>query len=254
MAGRCTMPRVPEMGTTPRSWRGDWDPLPMSMLDGIWVAERVRRQVPLRSVAIRLADGQLAVYSPINGLGADAHRALAARGRVGCLISPNHFHHLGLAEYAAAHAPVLVVGSPTAVPRVARKSGLAIGDESGLRAALPSHVSLLLPPGTRNGELWLSVAVPGGRAWIVGDAFFNIPRTPISPIGLILRSLGILPGLRVGTTFRVLVRDPRAYRAWVLDRIHSERPTVLVPCHGDVIQDEALPERLQRLMERRFRV
>jgi hypothetical protein len=135
-----------------------------------------------------------------------------------------------------------------------RRAAAIAGDPSRRRAAgaLPANLSLLVPPATRAGELWLSFDSPAGRAWTVGDAFFNIARTPRTPIGFLLWLLGISPGLRVGASFRWLVRDRGAYRRWLLDTIAAQRPTTLIPCHGDILTDPQLPDRLQRLVERRF--
>ena len=173
-------------------------------------------------------------------------------GRPAWLVAPNHYHHLGIDEHARAHAGVAIVATPRAAPRVSAMGKRPIEDEAPLRAALPPHASLLVPPGTRNGEWWLSVASPRGRAWIVGDAFFNLPRTPRSATGLLLKALAISPGLRIGTSFLWLLHDRPAYRAWLLAKLAEERPTVLVPCHGDVVVDDTLPDRLHHLVQRRL--
>ncbi len=86
----------------------------------------------------------------------------------------------------------------------------------------------------------------------MGDAFLNIAKTPLSPIGLVLKALACSPGLRISTSFRWLLRDRTAYRRWLLAKLEEERPTVLIPCHGDIIVDESLTERLQRLAEARL--
>jgi hypothetical protein len=177
---------------------------------------------------------------------------LAAIGTPAFLIAPNHFHNLGVREYAAAYPGVRVIASPTAASRVARRCGHEVHDPVVLGAALPASVSLLMPPGTRAGELWLSLESAAGRAWTAGDAFFNIARTPRTPMGLLLWLLGISAGLRIGASFRWLVRDRPGYRRWLLDAIATQRPTTLIPCHGDVVADPELPDRLRRLVERRF--
>lgn len=218
----------------------------------IWQAGTVRLGVPLRSVGFRLADGRLAVYSPILGLGEDAHRTLKALGEPALLVAPNHYHHLGLAEYATAYPQSGIVGSSRAVRRLQTRCRHPVEDEERLRQALPSNVSVLVPPGTRTGEMWLSVAGAAGRAWIVGDAFFNIARTPRSLIGLVLKVLRICPGLRIGDSFRWLVKDRRSYRAWLLETLAAERPTILIPCHGDIVVDDALPDRLESLTRASF--
>jgi hypothetical protein len=225
--------------------------LPVPALDGVWHAERVVNGVPLRSLVVRLADGRVAVHSPIRGLGRRAHDALAAIGAPAFLIAPNHFHNLGLREYAAAYPGASVIASPTAAPRVARRCGHEVHTPALLGAALPAGMSLLEPPGTRAGELWLSFESPAGRAWSAGDAFFNIARTPRTPMGLLLRLLGISAGLRIGASFRWLVRDRPGYRRWLLDAIAAQRPTTLIPCHGEILADPELPQRLRRLVEQR---
>jgi hypothetical protein len=220
--------------------------------DGLWHAQKVVMGVELRSVALRLADGRLAVTSPIRDLGDGAHSELAALGRPAALVAPNHFHNLGLREYARAYPDAIAVASAQAVPRVRRLTKLDVADEGQLAALLPAHASLLVPPGTRNGEMWLSVVTPGGRAWIVGDAFFNVARTPRTAMGLLLRALSITPGLRIGTSFRWLVHDHAAYRRFVVDALAREQPALLAPCHGDVLDDPGLAGRLQHLVEARF--
>ena len=221
-------------------------------LDGIWQTDLITQGAPLRAVAFRLIDDRLGVFSPVRGLGADAHAALAALGRPALLVAPNHFHNLGLAEYADAHPGSVIVTTAVAAPRTRAKCKREVEDDTRLSAALPEHISLLVPPDTRTGELWLSVRSARARAWIVGDAFLNIAKTPLSPIGLVLKALACSPGLRISTSFRWLLRDRTAYRRWLLAKLEEERPTILIPCHGDIIVDESLTERLQRLAEARL--
>ncbi len=242
----------------------------------LWEAVGDRGGVPLRSVAFRLADGRLGLLSPIKGLGPDAHAALCKLGAPALLVAPNHYHHLGLEEYAAAYPDAAIIATASAAPRVharlhppvprrlspsglrsasprcARASRACVADETRLREALPPDLALLVPPGTKNGELWLSATGARGRAWIVGDGFFNLSRVSLSPLGLLVRALGIGPGLRIGTSFRWLLRDVPAYTSWLLARIAQERPTTLVPCHGEILTDAALPERLEALVRKRL--
>jgi hypothetical protein len=71
-------------------------------------------------------------------------------------------------------------------------------------------------------------------------------------MGLLLVILGSSPGLRIGSGFRWLLRDRAAYRAWLLQLLASQPPTVLVPCHGEILCDPGLPARLRHLVEKRF--
>jgi hypothetical protein len=107
-----------------------WRRLPGT--ETIWHAEGDMHGVPLRSVAVRLRDERLAVYSPIRGLGTEAHRELMRIGRPGLLVAPNHYHNLGLTEYAAAYPEACIVSSALASARVQRKCRRPVGDESRL--------------------------------------------------------------------------------------------------------------------------
>jgi hypothetical protein len=71
-------------------------------------------------------------------------------------------------------------------------------------------------------------------------------------MGLLLSALGIAPGLRIGATFMWMLRKRAAYRSWLIGAIAKDAPTMLVPCHGTVLRDPALPDRLRRLAETRL--
>lgn len=227
--------------------------LPAQHIDNLWFGERCDAHgVPSRATAVALPSGGLAVFNPVKGFAARPFPGPPGQRSPTFLIAPNHFHNLGLAEQVERTPQVLLYASPTAIPRLEKRVKRPFTDVSSANDRLPSGFAFLLPPGTRAGEAWLSAPGPKGRAWVVGDAFFNIGRTPRSPMGLLLKLLGICPGLRIGNSFRWLVRDRRRYQDWVLERIAAEKPTTLVPCHGDVLFDESLPNRLAELVRRRL--
>jgi hypothetical protein len=228
-----------------------WRVLP-GVPSGAWHAERVRSGVPLRATAFRLEDGSLGVYSPLRGLGEAAHGELAARGEPRLLVAPNHYHNLGLGEHARRYPRATVVASATAVPRLVGKTKLSVRDRAAIELPLPAGGSWLAPPAMRNGELWISLPAADGTAWLVGDGFFNIARTPPTPMGALLRLLGIGAGLRIGASYKWFIGDRPAYRRWLLEAIDRERPSTLIPCHGDVLTDPELPSRLRRLVESRI--
>jgi hypothetical protein len=223
--------------------------MPLPGIDGAWELPCVVRGLRVRSTAVRLADGSLVVVSPVRGM---ARSGVESLGRPSVLVAPNHFHNRGLAEWAAEYPGAVVVASAKAAPRVHAKCGLPVEATERLSSALlPGH-AVLVPPGTRGGETWLSLTSGNRRAWVVGDAFFSLPDLPAWPMGLVLRLLGIAPGLRIGTSFRWLLSDRATYRTWLSARLEEERPNVLVPCHGDVIADDALADRLGRLAAERL--
>lgn len=66
--------------------------------------------MPTRSVVVRLADGGLAVLSPVPD--AEARRDVARLGPVRCLVAPNSFHYVGLASWAAAFPEARILLAP----------------------------------------------------------------------------------------------------------------------------------------------
>jgi hypothetical protein len=74
------------------------------------------------------------------------------------------------------------------------------------------------------------------------DAFFGIDHPVTGLEGAVLRALSIVPGLRVGKTFKwVVLADRRKYLAWLEAMLAREQPRVLHLSHGARIEDDALP-------------
>jgi hypothetical protein len=227
----------------------DWQPI--AGITGVWEIRRMHGALPLRAVAVALPDNHVVVYSPVPHAGAAAMDQLQAIGKP-ILLAPNAYHTLGLRDHAAAFEAAPVVASDRAFRRIKDKTKLSVEDLRLLEADLPPHMSLLQPPDLRNGEVWLSIRDANRCVWIVCDAFIHFSRLPASAIGLGLRLLRMGPGIAIGTTFKMLVKDRRAYREWLLAKIAEEQPTMLIPCHGQVVDDDQLPARLERLVKSRL--
>src|SRR5690606_16505112 len=92
-------------------------------------------------------------------------------------------------------------------------------------------VQTIVPPGTKNGELW----VRRGDTLVVGDAWFNAT-TPEGAIGFVFRALRVTPGLQVSRTWTGLgLSNKRAYRDFVTQAIGDAKPATIVMCHGTPI-------------------
>lgn len=211
----------------------------------------MRGALPLRAVALALGDDRVCVYSPVPNAGAAAMDQLRAMGNP-ILLAPNAYHTLGLPGHANALEHAAVVASDRAFDRIKKKTKLSVQDLRLLDANLPPHVSILQPPHLRNGEVWLSIREANRHVWVVGDAFLNFSRLPVTSLGLALKLMRMGPGLAIGLTFKVLIKDRRGYRDWLLTKIAEERPTMLIPCHGELSMDDHLPEQLQALVKRRL--
>ncbi len=229
-----------------------WKPFDESA--GLWMLGQTLDGVCiLRSVALRLADGTLAVVGPIRESPRESFTELDALGRPVFLLAPNFFHHLGLAAYAEKFPDAQVVASAKATPRLSRQITCPIGPLADLQNLLPDRVSLLEPSGTRNGEVWLRAETAQGVVWIVSDAFFNLPRTPRTVMGIVVRLFGIGPGLRIGPTFKwIALKNRREYAVWLKGQLEADQPSVLIPGHGDICEGDDLPDRLTALAAKRL--
>jgi hypothetical protein len=224
-----------------------------AILEGrVWEASaHIRGGWPLRTVAVELRGGGVAVLSPTRGLDIEALRSHA--GEIRFLVASNHFHNLGVRTWLDACPKALPVASKVALPRLTKKVDVPWTDLDELEGALADDTTLLVPEGTASGEVWLSVERKDERVWIVCDAFFNLRTLPVGPLGLFCRATKTGPGLSVGRTWKYLqVGDRAAYKRWLLAQLKKAPPTVLVPAHGEIARGNDLGATLTELVERRL--
>lgn len=219
---------------------------------GFWTAEYRVPGMPVSSTAIRLDDGGFLVVSPAEALIAPFKAQLDGDARF--LLAPNSYHHMGLKPWRAAFPKALAVAARGAQPRLSKQGHQALHSLDELRAACPEHVEIVEVPSTRVGETWVVVKTASGVAWVVCDAFFNMQGRAKNPA---MRALSWLlksaPGLRISGLMKWGgLRDRKVYRAWLLHRLETDAPTILVPGHGDVIRDANLPARLRALIDERL--
>lgn len=89
--------------------------------DGIWIADGGNVSFygfayPTRSVIVRLADGQLWVWSPI-ALSPHLKKEIDALGQPGHLVSPNKIHHLFLSDWHDAYPDALLWGPQSTIDK-----------------------------------------------------------------------------------------------------------------------------------------
>ena len=89
--------------------------------DALWIAEGeivsfFGFPYPTRSVIVRLANGDLWVWSPVK-LSADLRAAVERLGPVRHLVSPNKLHHLYLSEWKAAYPGAQLWGPRSTIKR-----------------------------------------------------------------------------------------------------------------------------------------
>ena len=199
----------------------------------------------LRSTLVRIDGQSLAVFSPTAMLGDAAHAEVSARGAVRYLIAANQYHHLGLREWLTRHPKATVVATELAAHRIQRKLKISVHALDELLMSLPHHIRVLVPAGLKNGEVWLVVKTTSDTIFMVGDAFVSLPGPFRGWVGAGLRALKTGPGLNMSRTWAWLhCRDRTIYARWLAESVRAQSPTVMIPCHGEIVRDKNLGERL----------
>ena len=200
---------------------------PITHCPEIWSAQKGT----LRCTALRLRNGSLCLYSPVQGLGEGAKSSLTALGEVAYLLAPNHYHHKGLNEYAQAFPEATIVCSKLAHPRLIKQTGLTFDVLDRLESLLPNGCTIAQPDGLKTGEVWLVVKTEQERVWIVCDSF----KGPSGKVGDVAQTVEML-----GTFPTYGIRDRDVYSAWIESRSAADDPTMVIPCHGSMVRCEHL--------------
>lgn len=212
----------------------------LASIDGVAIATKGT----LRCTAFTLEDGSLCLFSPVAGLGNAARESLHDLGEVAFLLAPNHYHNKGIAEYWDAYPHATLCAPEAAIPRLETITGLTPASLDALTPLLGDGLAILQPDGLKTGEIWVRAEADGDVTWFVVDAFSGIGKpandTRVSEPGL----LKTFPNFGVA--------NKSVYRSWIEDRIRTDRPKCIVPCHGAIMQAPDLPDRLLALTTQTF--
>jgi len=201
------------------------------------------------TLVFRGVDG-LVVVSPGTGLSAREYDALREHGEVRALVANNTFHRLGQAPWRA-HFPDAVSYAPSGALKVLEKKDPGIPFRPLSDLALPAHVRCDDPPGFKTGDVILSVRTRKGAVWYTSDLLTNIQRLPSPPVRWLFTWTGSAPGFRLfkpGVWF--FVNDKKALRAWMLERVANDPPSVVVPAHGPAFDADDVAALAQAQIER----
>lgn len=218
---------------------------------GLWsVALRKDSGWNVRTTVLRLNDDSLALISPTQGL----QEEIAKLGTPSILLAPNYFHHMGVSGFMEKWPEAKAIASEGAIPRLKKKSDVeSFGELQLLREKLPGHAQLLEAPGLKNGEVMLRVETDKGIAWAVSDAFFNMADHVSGMMGVVVRLTGTSKGLRIGKTFtKLAVADRTLYGDWMRKQLEADKPSILIPGHGEVLSENAT-EKIDELLRTRLR-
>jgi hypothetical protein len=205
----------------------------------------------LRMLAIRLKDGQLLIWSPIASASEEALAALDKLGKVGAMVEPNHFHHLGVEPFRKRYPRAALVAHDPAIPRLQRVTRSEFQSLSALQPLLPDGLHLAGPEGLKQGETWLWSERRGSDPGflVVGDSYLNMTSPKNFLVDKAFRMTGSYPGLKLTKVFRfVAFADQVRFRTWVDDFQRRHQPTVLIPSHGDLYESPSLGQELVSLI------
>lgn len=149
---------------------------------------------------------------------------------------------------------LILTASPEIHPRLTKKGISSLESLELLRQALPENMTLLKPEGLRAGEVWIRVQQKTGVVWIVGDAFLNYARYSNRPIARFLQKmLHAAPHLKISTVIKyLLIKDRKRYKNWLLNQLKEDRPTTLIPLHGEVLKSEQVPLEIETIVQKRL--
>jgi hypothetical protein len=220
----------------------------------LWCADYHVPNFRSRSIALELTSGRVIIISPGASLIDADLPPLKDASLPPFLLAPNSYHSAGIGPWRDRYPASTVFASKRAITRLARMGIADIQPLDSLRDALPANISILEPPGTRSGEVWLRLSGRDGRTWIVCDSFFNYKALSRHPLA---RAMQIIfraaPGLRVSNIVKWwLIKDRTRYQTWVLNQLVIDCPTRLVPAHGAILHDPNLPGALASLVRSRF--
>lgn len=148
-------------------------------------------------------------------------------GQITYILAPNQYHNKGIAGHHALLPQAALIAPQACRDRLARITGARFSALEEATLDLPDGVRILAPEGLKTGEVW----IVAGDGLIVVDAFAGEAKESDTP-----QLLKTFP--------RYGVADQPIYAAWVAKVMAAERPTILVPCHGGIVRNAALPELL----------
>lgn len=171
------------------------------------------------------------------------------------IIFPNSFHYMGVNAWLEEFPEATLYASKKAKKRLLKKGFQNILALESDRPDLPDGYKVLIPPGHRGGDVWLSKQdTQNNNLWITCDSFLNYERVSNQPVARALQAiLGAAPGLKMSQVIKWLLLDGKAkFKLWVLSQLEKDRPSILIPSHGEVERDEGLTDRLSELVKQRL--
>lgn len=201
-----------------------------------------------------LGDGQLMVVSPGTGT-TDAHwDELDKIGRVTTLLTPGPFHNMGLAAWKARYPDAGLYGTGASITHIAKAHPTLEALKPLTELSLPDGIHLEEHGGMGKPDIFMAITRDDATTWFTNEMITNTADWPGKlPFKFAFWLFKSGPGLNVNTLALKLVKgDKAAARTSVEGKLKSHAPTRLIPCHGGVINDDALADKLAEVVARRL--
>lgn len=228
---------------------------PVENRAGVYVGQYVVPNFISNSIAIKVTEQEWVVVSPGATLLEQWSELCPDEGIQLSIIMPNSYHFMGVEAWLERFPNAKLYASKKAIKRLNKQGLPAITALEDQAPNLPDHFHILIPPGHRGGDVWLSQNnSEKGALWITCDSFQNYERYSNQPIARTLQKLmDTAPGLKMSQFVKWLLMDnKRRFKHWVLDQIQEDKPTTLIPSHGEVEHDEQLSQRISELVKARL--
>jgi hypothetical protein len=91
------------------------------------------------------------------------------------------------------------------------------------------------------------------RIWAVCDAIFNFSKLPNGIMGFLMKFNRMGPGIEMSRVYQYLgTSNKKEYGKWLLKEIEERKPTLLIPLHGEIYQEQDLINKLEVLAKSRL--
>ena len=204
----------------------------------IWVVDHQQKipvgfVMPARMIVVRLSAGDLWLCSP-GPIDDPTAEELAALGPVRYLVGPNRFHHLYLPAAVERFPDAEVLGAPGLAEK---RKDVAFSGTLGIASSWGSDlISIPIDGMPGIGEVAFCHRPSGSL--LVADLLFNLRQRQGLIASAYCRLTGVHRRVAMSRMFRFAIRDRAACAASCLRLLGSPFDR-LVPCHGDVVEEDA---------------
>lgn len=210
------------------------------------------------SVAIKVSDNEFVVISPGKPL-LDTWPEEWNRSDIKLhIIMPNGYHYMGVKHWQKKFRNFALYASRKAISRLVEQAVVANASDiyalEDTQPPMPEGYSVLLPPGHRAGDAWIKKDDQHGCLWITCDSFLNYDRLSNQPVARFTQKLlDAAPGLKMSQVVKWFIIEDRAkFKSWVLNQLQQDKPTTMIPSHGEIAQAEDLYKQLNQLVIERL--